>query len=133
MRGLSVLLLIAVGSAFADQPTTRPLTANETVALHKSVALGGRILAALSRYLKASEQVKVPTEYDVLTRVPTIEVLHVGDYISDSDMPLIYRYQAVFQLIPAEAPTTQPLLTMQTDSGEFIFDTLGNITLRPQQ
>lgn len=133
MRGLSVLLLIAVGSAFADQPITRPLTAKETVALHEPVALGGRILAALSRYSKASEQVKVPTEYDVLTRVPTIEVLHVGGYISDSDMPLTYRYQVVLQLIPAEAPTTQPLLTIQTDSGELIFDTRGNITLRPQQ
>jgi hypothetical protein len=40
MRGLSVLLLIALGSAFADQPTTRPLTSKEMLALHEPVAPG---------------------------------------------------------------------------------------------
>ena len=133
MRGLSVLLLIAVGLAFADQSTSRPLTAKETAALQEPIALGGRILAALSRYSTASEQVKVPPEYDVLTRVPTIEILHAGGYISDSDMPLTHRYPLALQFIPAEAPPTQPLLTMQTDSGELIFDTRGNVSLRPHQ
>jgi hypothetical protein len=77
--------------------------------------------------------VQVPAEFDVMTRMPTIAVLRTGGYISDSDMPLSHRYQVVLQFIPAEAPPTQPLLTMQTDSGELIFDTRGNVTLRPPQ
>jgi hypothetical protein len=100
------------------------------VALHEPVALGGRILAALSRCSKASEQVKVLPGFDVLTWVPTIEVLHVGGYISDSDMSLARRYQAAPQLIPANSPPTQPLLRMQTDQGELIFDTRANVALR---
>ena len=130
MRELSVLLLIAVGSAFADQATTRPLTAKERASLHEPVALGGRILAALARYSKASEQLKVPTEYDVLTRVPTIELLHAGGYISNSDVSLAHRYQAAPQIIPANSPPTQPRLTMQTDWGELVFDTRANVALR---
>ena len=130
MRGLSVILLIAVGSAFADQPTTRPLTPEETVALDEPIAVGGRILAALSRCSKASEQMKVPPEFDVLTRVPTIEILRAAGYISDSDASLARRYKAAPQLIPANSPPTQPLLTMQTDQGELIFDTRAHVTLR---
>jgi len=135
MRELSLLLLIAVSSAFADQPTTtrRPLTVKESAALEEPTALGYRILTALARYSKASEQVQVPAEFDVMTRTPTIAVLRAGGYISDSDMSLSHHYQVVLQFIPAEAPPTQPLLTMQTDSGELIFDTRGNVTLRPQQ
>ena len=134
MRELSLLVLIAVSSAFADQPTTRrPLTAKEPAALEKPITVGHRILTALSRYSKASDQVQLPPELDVSTQVPTIEILHAGGYISDSDMPLTHRYRLALQLIPAEAPPTQPLLTMQTDSGELIFDTRGNIALRPRR
>ena len=133
MRRLSVLLVIAVSSAFADQSTTRPLTTEQIVALQEPVALGGRLLAALSRYAKASEQVKVPTEFDVSTRVPTIELLHASGCISDSDVTLAYRYRAVPQLIPANSPPTQPMLTMQTDRGELIFDTRAKVALRQDQ
>src|SRR5258708_3759808 len=124
MRQLFLLLLIAVSSAFADQPAARrPLTAKESAALQEPITLGQRILAALSRYSKTSERIKVPTEFDVMTRTPTIEVLHAAGYVGDSDMPLSHRYQVVLELIPPEAPPTQPLLTMQTGSGELIFDT----------
>jgi hypothetical protein len=134
MRELSLLLLITVSSVFADQPTTsRALTAKESAALEEPIAVGHRILTALSRYSKASDQVQLPPELDVSTQGPTIDILHAGGYISDSDMPLTRRYQVVLQLIPAEAPPTQALLTMQTGSGELIFDTRGNVTLRPQQ
>jgi hypothetical protein len=74
--------------------------------------------------------VTVPPEFDVLAWVPTLEVLHAGGYISDSDMSLARRYQAARQLIPANSPPTQPLLTMQTDQGELIFDTRANVALR---
>ena len=134
MRELPLLILIVVSSAFADQlATCRASTPKESAALEEPIALGHRILTALARYSKASEQVQVPAEFDVITRMPTIAVLRTGGYISDSDMPLSHRYQVVLQFIPAEAPPTQPLLTMQTDSGELIFDTRGNVTLRPPQ
>jgi hypothetical protein len=134
MRKLPLVLLIAVTSAFGDQPSTRrPLTGKESAALEEPTALGHRMLTALARYSKASEPVKIPTEFDVMTRTPTIELLHAAGYISDSDTLLSRRYRVVLQLIPAEAPPTRPLLTMQTDSGELIFDTRGNVTLRPHE
>ena len=134
MRALYICLLIAVGAAFASQPITgRPLTAKEAAALREPTALGHRILTALSHYPKASEEAKVPTGLDLLTQVPTIEVLHAGGYISDSDMSLSHHYHAALQPIPAGAPQTQPLLTMQTDRGELVFDTLGDVTLRQHQ
>ncbi len=131
MRALSISLLLAAAALFAGEPTTRrPLTAKESAALQEPTTLGHRILNALSRYSKASEPPKIPAGLDLLTRVPTIEVLHAGGYISDSDMPLTHRYLATLQPIPPDAPRTQPLLTMQTDRGELIFDTRGNVTLR---
>jgi hypothetical protein len=130
MRGLSIVLLIAMGSVFADQPTTHPLTAKEAAALQEPIALGHRILNALSRYAQTSEPPMIPAELDLLTRVPTIEILHAAGYISDSDMPLAHRYLATLQPIPPGAPSTQPLLTMQTDRGELILDTRGTVTLR---
>ena len=64
-------------SAFADQPTARCLlSAKESAALEEPIILGHRILAALSRYSKTSERVKVPTEYHVMARATAIEVLH---------------------------------------------------------
>jgi hypothetical protein len=126
--------LIAVGLAFAEQPTIRhPLTAKEATALQEPAALGHRMLSALSRYSQASESLKVPPEFDVLTRLPTIEVLHAVGFISDSDMRLTRRYQPALLPIPPNAAPTQPLLTLETDRGELIFDTRGNVTLRRHQ
>jgi hypothetical protein len=65
---------------------------------------------------------------------PSNHVTHLIEqfrFVGDSDMPLAQRYQLVLQLIPPQSPPTQPLLTMQTDSGELIFDTRGDVTLRP--
>jgi hypothetical protein len=134
MRVLYIFLLITIGAAFASQPiTSRPLSAKEAAALREPTALGRRILSALSHYPKASEQAKVPTGLDLLTPVPPIEVLHACGYISDSDISLSHQYHATLQPIPSGAPQTQPLLTMKTDRGELVFDTLGDVTLWQHQ
>ena len=133
MRVLSLALLISLSVAFGSEPTTRSLTSDEAKALRQPTAFGERILAEVSRYKKASEGIKIPTEFDVMTRAPTIDVLHAAKYISNSDMVLAHRYQATLQPVPATASPTHPLLTMQTDRGELVFDTRGNITLRPHQ
>jgi hypothetical protein len=48
-------------------------------------------------------------------------------------MMLAHRYQATLEVVPATASPMHPLLTMQTDRGKLVFDTRGNITLRPHQ
>jgi len=133
MRVLSFALLISVSVAFGSEPAARSLTSDEAKALRQPAALGERILAEASRYTKASEGIKIPPELDVLTRAPTIDVLHAAGYIRDSDMALAHRYQATLQFVPASARPTHTLLTMQTERGELIFDRRGNVRLRPHQ
>jgi len=133
MRAVSFTLLISVSVAFASEPTTRSLTSDEAKALRQPTVLGERILVESVAVQEASEGIKIPTEFDVMTRAPTIDVLHAAKYISDSEIVLAHRYQATLQPVPATASPTHPLLTMQTDRGELVFDTRGNITLRPHQ
>jgi hypothetical protein len=130
MRVLSFALVISVSVAFGSEPAARSLTSDEAKALRQPTALGERILAQVSRYRKASEGIKIPLEFDVLTRAPTIDVLRAAGYITESDMTLAHRYQATLQPVPANARPTHPLLTMETERGELIFDTRGEITLR---
>src|SRR3954464_9507718 len=135
MRLVAVFSLIVVGTtACVGQPSEgRPLSSEEETALREPVSLGQRILTALSNYPKASEQPKVRTGLDLTTKMPTVEVLHAGGYITDADASLSSRYKASLHPIPNGAPHTQPLLSMRIDRGELVFDVDGNITLRQHQ
>jgi len=131
MRVLAITLLISVGFAVADQPG-HSLTPDETKALQQPITVGRHILDALSRYSKASDEANVPTGLSLLTGAPTVEVLHAAGYISDSDLALAQRCHATPQPIPAnQASATR--LTMQTDRGELVFDTRGDVILRQHQ
>ncbi len=72
-------------------------------------------------------------ELGLLTRTPTIDVLHAAAYISDSDYALARRYGATPQPIPGNGTMPRPLLTMQSNRGELVFDTRGRVTLHPRQ
>jgi hypothetical protein len=130
MRVLSFALVISVSAAFGSEPVARSLTSDEAKALREPTALGERILVQVLRYTKTSEGIKIPPEFDVMTRAPTIDVLHAAGYISESDRVLAHHYQATLQPVPANATPTHALLTMQTERGELIFDIRGQITLR---
>jgi hypothetical protein len=131
MRAFLVSVFAVIGFALAGQPAAdHPLTVEASAALREPVALGQRILAALSRYSSAPKRGDIPTGGSLLTDNPSIEVLHAGGYIGDSDMTLAARYKATLQAIPAGAPATQPMLTMTVHGGELIFDTQGNVAFR---
>ena len=72
------------------------------------------------------------TEFGLLTRTPTIHVLHAVGYLSDSDFALAQRYRATPQPVPANQGLATRL-TMQTDRGELLFDTQGDIKLRQHE
>jgi hypothetical protein len=141
MRLLYFAVFIGFSFARADQPS-RSLATDETKSFHVQIALGQRIVAALARYSKAAYEengessnmwTRGISELGLLTRTPTIEVLHAVDYIADSDYALARQYHAASHPVPAGAPATQPLLTMQTDTGELFFDTRGLVTLHCRQ
>ena len=130
---LLILLLIVASLALADPPAGYRLSPTEKAELKEPLALARRIIAARYRYSKASERVRVPAEYDVMTRTPTIEVIHAAGYISDSDALLSYRYRVVLQLVAPGAALGQAVLTMQTNRGELMLDKLGNAALARQK
>jgi hypothetical protein len=120
MRAFCTVVLIAASAAVAgSQP-----------AVTEAMELGQRVLKALFEYPNPSVRMNVLRGRDLLTALPTIEVLHAAGYISDSDMSLCHRYHVALHPIPAGASQTQPMLTMETDRGELVFDTSGNCTLR---
>ena len=137
MRVFGIALFIALTVASADQ-VPRALTPYEMKALHSQIALGRNIVSALGQYSKTIYELngesgnmwnRGMTGLGLLTRTPTVQVLHAAGYITDFDLVLAERYRAT----PQPVPTTQRLatcLTMQTDRGELLFDTHGNITVR---
>jgi len=138
VRWLCVALFISFAVALADQPS-RPLTRQETKTVERQITLGRRILAALAEYSKAAHEVtgesasmwsRGMTELGLLTRSPTIDVLHAAGYLTDSDHALARHYHAMPQHVPANATTAQPLLTMHSELGELVFDSRGAVTVR---
>jgi hypothetical protein len=135
MRTLYLILFVVAGLAFAQQPPSpRPLTTAEAAALVEPVALGHRVLAALSHYF----EVKIPrgpagTGPTLLTSMPTLELLHVAACLNDSDFALSRHYRATLHTMLPNAPATQPVLSMRTDRGELFFDIGGNRTLQPSE
>jgi hypothetical protein len=68
----------------------------------------------------------------LLSRTPTIDVLHAAGYITDSDFTLAAGYRATPQPVPANQGLATRL-TMQTHRGELLFDTRGDIKLRQHE
>ena len=140
MRLFGIVLFVSLSVAVADQPG-RPLKPDDMKALQQPVAVGRRILDALSQYSLAAYEVNGESanmwsrgmdRLGLLTRTPTIDILHAAGYISDSDFALAQRYRAT----PQPVPVNQGLatrLTMQTHRGELLFDTRGDIALRQHQ
>ena len=137
MRPLPFAVFIAFAISLADQPP-RSLTGEETRALQQQIALGRRIIVALTRYSDAIHEANAESSdmwargmgaLGLVTRTPTMDVLHAARYITDSDQALAHRCHATPQPLPAGAPVTQPLLTMQCDRGELVFDTQGAVAL----
>jgi hypothetical protein len=141
LRILPIALFVSLSIALADQPP-RPLTSQEMKVLQRQITLGRRIVTALARYSKAAYELNGESanmwtrginQLGLLTRTPTIEVLHAAGYINDSDDALARRYRATPKPVPADVTMAQPLLTMQSERGELVFDTRGDIALRQHQ
>ena len=141
MRLFGIALVISLSVAVADEPA-RSLRPGEMKALQQPIAVGRLILDALSQYSNAAVH-KVDGEsanmwsrgmnqLGLLTRTPTIDVLHAAGYISDSDFALAQRYRATPQPVPANQGLATRL-TMQTHRGELLFDTRGDIKLRKHE
>jgi hypothetical protein len=141
MRLFGIALFISLSGAVADQPG-RSLRPDEMKALQQPIAVGRHILNALSQYSNAAAHEangesanmwsRGMNQLGLLTRTPTIEVLHAAGYISDSDFTLAQRYRATPQPLPANQGLATRL-TMQTHRGELLFDTRGDIALRQHQ
>ena len=130
MRAVYPAFFVVVALAFADQSTTRqPLTTADAAALEEATTLGQRVLTALARYLAVSQPPNISEDRDLLTRTPTIDILHAIGYLTDSDIALSNQYRATLHPVPPEPAATQPVLTMHTDRGELIFDASGNVAL----
>jgi hypothetical protein len=123
-----LFLVVSLPAVLAAQP--RPLSSDEAKLLQQPIDLGQRLLAALSRYPEPSASANRTTGVDLITNVPTVEVLHSAGYVTDSDMVLARRYGATFQSKPAGSNASQPLLSMHTDRGELTFAGDGTLTLR---
>jgi hypothetical protein len=106
------------------------LTAVDAAALEEPTALGHRILAGLSHYFEFSPALMhIQGEVDLVTRTPTIEILHAYRCVSDSDFALCHRYHATLHPVPSDAPATQAVLSMQTDRGVLVFQANGEVGL----
>jgi hypothetical protein len=133
MRALYFLLFFVASVGFAQQaPARRPLTTAEAAALEEPVALGHRVLAAWSRYSEVTYlSTPIPAGVDVLTRTPTLELLHATHSLSDSDFALSSHYRTRLHPVPPNAPKNAPVLSMHTERGEIVVEISGNITLQP--
>ena len=133
MRALFLLLFFVASVGLAQQaPARRPLTTAEAAALEECVALGHRVLAAWSRYSEVTNlSTPISAGVDVLTRTPTLELLHATHSLSDSDLALSSHYQTRLHPVPPNASKDAPILSMRTDRGEIVIDISGNVTLQP--
>ena len=136
MRAFCLLLFFVASVGLAQQaPARRPLTTAEAAALEESVALGHRVLAAWARYLEVTNlSTPIPVGVDVLTRTPTLELLHATHSLGDSDFALSSHYQT--RRLPGgpNAPQGSSASgTMRTDRGEIVVDISGNVTLQPPE
>lgn len=133
MRALCFLLLFVASVGFAQQaPARRPLTTGEAGALEECVALGHRVLAAWSHYSDVTTlSTPMSAGVDVITRTPTLELLHATHSLSDSDLALSLHYLTRLHPVPPNAPKDAPILSMRTDRGEIVVDISGNVTLQP--
>jgi hypothetical protein len=122
------LPVIIVSVVMAAQPA--PLTPDEAKALREPIDLGHRLLAALSRYPQPSASSKASAGIDLITSVPTVELLHSAGYVTDSDLELAHGYRATLQAVPAGSGASQPLLSMHTDRGELTFARDGTLALQ---
>jgi hypothetical protein len=124
MKRASVAVFLNFAAFALAQPAPHSLSPEDAEALREPLALGQRIMVAASKYFKPSDLAKMPTAGALLTRVPTVEILHAAGDISDADMMLARRYRATLH------PATQPLLSIETDRGELIFYGQSEVTLR---
>jgi hypothetical protein len=140
MRLFAIALFISLSIAVANQPG-RSLRPDEMKALQQPIAVGRHILEALSQYSNAAHEVNGESanmwtrgmgQLGLLSRTPTIDVLHAAGYITDSDFTLAQRYRATPQPVPANQGLATRL-TMQTHRGELLFDTRGDIKLRQHE
>jgi hypothetical protein len=126
-----LLLLSLAGAVFAQNQQSRALSTTESVALREPIAVGKRIIAALSRYPVASgSTTRATADRSLLTRTPTLDLLHASGYISDTDFAFSHSCHATLQPVPAGASADHPVLRLQTASGELIFDARGEVTIR---
>ncbi len=123
-----LFLVVSLPAVLAAQPT--PLSSDKAKLLQQPIDLGYRLLAALSRYPKPSASANRTGGVDLITSVPTVEVLHSAGYVTDSDMVLARRYRATFQSMPAGSNASQPRLSMHTDRGELTFAGDGTVALQ---
>lgn len=132
-RALWLLLFFVASAGLTQQPPARrPLTPAEAAALDECGRLAHRVLDAWSRYLEVTNRsTPIRGGVDVLTRTPTLELLHATHSLSDSDLALSLHYQTRLHPVPPNAPKDAPILSMRTDRGEIVVDISGNVTLQP--
>ena len=124
---MAVALACCVVSLSSAEPSRRALTAAETVALREPIELGDIVHHALYRYFDPPQPFLPLTGVDVVTRCPTVDVLHVMGYITDSDMRLVEQYRVSIATVISKP--TDSVMTMQTKFGEISFDARGQIAL----
>lgn len=131
MRAFPLIFFLATSFAFAEPAADRrSLTTAETAALSEPIALGHRVMAAISHYLEVRlPPSPIPEGLGLLTGTPTLELLRSTECLSDLDYALVRRHHAGLYPVPPDAPADQPILAMRTELGDLIFDTTGNVTL----
>ncbi len=131
MRLVCLAVAVLASLTFADDMApARPLTPADAAALEEPTALGRRVLAALSRYLELMPaSIQFAEDNTLLTRMPTVEVLHATRCLSDADWALCRRYLATLHPLPAASVGPQPLLSMQTARGVLVFQTSGDVVI----
>jgi hypothetical protein len=133
MRTVCSAFVLTASLMLAQQPPVhRALTTEDAVGLNEAVSVGHRVLVALRQYsddMPAADRIEV--DRALITRTPTVEILHAYRYVTDSDFAACRRYHATLHPVPSEAPATQPLLSMQTDRGILVFQISGEVALEP--
>lgn len=125
--GPTLVVTCCVAALFAAEPTRRTITATEMAALKEPINVGKGVYIAVCRYYSNRESRAYPAGPALFTDSPTIELLHAVGYIADADMQLIQRYRIGIPTVIVKP--TDPVVIMQTKSGELTFDTRGQITL----
>lgn len=129
--GITIAFACSISAFSSAEPPPRLLTSEQTDALREPLDLGYKLHGALFRYFSRPGKDVPGRGVDLVTGWPTIDVLHVLGYITDSDMRLVKQYKVSIATVAFQP--TDPVLTMQTKVGQISFDARGTVSLHDPQ